>query len=1166
MSFITKHFVTNNNIPDFVKADHELFSAFIEAYYEWIEQQNDSETSSLSEVYKAVGNPGYIATHQELLVEIDETIDQFVDFFAHEVVPISLEGMKTNPRFFIKKIRELYLAKGTEKSFKLFFKLYYDENIDVFETRDNVLRASDGKYFAFPTAHLLVVDNQENASKIDYVLASLYDSDRAFVATLVSGLVIDDIGGASVIKVNLSTDIQLNSNESYFVVDTNDNELEIEVSPLLTISNLTIRNPGYLFEEKDKIFIESNELKKKFSGSVSSVKQGYVEGLKVRNRGVGYQTTDAFELKSGSIGFGTFQPTKVSKNGQIEEIQGIPLRTGNNNTGFNSTVLVDASVPLINNALVDTLPNLSYLPAGTTYALGGLPYGNTGSRGYGFQGVPFSTSIGQVTNILLSESTYFAHDSDVVINTPTSILLDNMDLKVGDKVSFQLFDENVAIEPSGFDDDSEEMRIVIRTQRVWDHIDSDGTQFDSENERVVTFNLPIGWDSENHNWRMKEIKIDTNVDSDLVWQPLLDWLDSEGANISYTFKINNGPTTIDGGEPFNATMGDSDIDGGDSFGFKLDSDIDRTWIDGGPYFSFARSFDYTIEIKFNGQYFDQLEPHHFEGLANDIEFVNSFDFVRLYHETKGMNIINVDGADIGDWKDTGYFGEVISVDASGQVAKVVSITGSPLMSDSDFRGMTADKYELMIATPFDEDGFAPSYHGLPLKNVVLQFSKLELDYELGTVSTLAKRFWTQDGFISSDYGGTLQDNFFYSDYSYRIRSKLPFAEWKEKFKTMLHPAGLVLSSEYLSNSNVQSPNDFGVATYNSDNFGSYLTFDMMNEAIYPIESGVNADNVFYATNAFEYLNSTTNSAVSMDASIQTNPINPRKKQQSGNAWWDYEPSGWTYAAPLAVTVTGTYQNLDPAVEFFNKFSTQDSDSEGYVANNYHYYNKFNRTSQDFFKTNSRQSFPGNQTIRVVKTQFEDGFMTKYSMFDTALPSLFVQTFSDSEGVSFKSPDYTKVKTDPNQYFPMYDVPRQAELMIRKERDLFKAMQESKLLTWVEADKTYYDFDAYERKWNQINTLRDFNNEGYIIKVAPKYEDYPNLVSRSKRRNKSYDFLTEDQSRYFTTNIPYTRDTWERGYLVFDKDPLDQINSIKPLPVEEPESKKDPRELMRGRRG
>ena len=140
-------------------------------------------------------------------------------------------------------------------------------------------------------------------------------------------------------------------------------------------------------------------------------------------------------------------------------------------------------------------------------------------------------------------------------------------------------------------------------------------------------------------------------------------------------------------------------------------------------------------------------------------------------------------------------------------------------------------------------------------------------------------------------------------------------------------------------------------------------------------------------------------------------------------------------------------------------------------------------------------------------------------------------------------------------------------LVRKERDLFIAMKEEKLLIWVEGSKTYYDFAAYERKWNQINTRRTINNEGYIEKLLPKLETdyYPNSIN--KNRNKYGFNLFNVADRYYTVNKPYNKDTWETGDVMFTKFnyPNGQINSVYALPVEEAITYKDPRVSMKGRK-
>lgn len=1151
---LTKYFVTNNNIPEFIKSDSVLFEAFVEAYYEWIELQNDSESLSYADVYKAVGNPGHIVNKNNIIVDIDETIDQFVDFFATEVVPISVEGMKSNPRFFIKKIRELYLAKGTPKSFKLFFKLYYNDDIDVFETRDTVLRASDGKYFSFPTSHFLVNKYEENVSLIDFTLAKLQDSDGVDVATVLSGLTIDKLNGFSIIKAELSNEVELDTKQNYSIVGLDDSTIEIGVSPLYTISNINISDGGSLFNTNDRFSVTSKSTNNQFFGTIDSAQGGYVDGIITRGRGFGYKTTDSFELKTSSGPIGSFVPSKVTSYGEIEEIDGIPLRTGIANTGFNSTNFVDVQVPISNTVLISELPKIVYIPSVDSQSILGEPYVDISGHGSGFQAIAYSNSLGKATAASLNQIPYFLNDSDVEISEVSSVLVENATMKAGDKISFQLFVNSPSA--SGFDDDFEIYKIFYHVHKIWEHDDLTDSSIITEVNIQSNPSFPVSWDSELADWVTYSPLIQT-IDANPL-QPIIDMLDSD-SNISnavmYTDVITTG---IDGGEWAITTSYDSDLDGG-----SYESGYDPfRWVDGGDSYDFAKSELHIIGVEFNGQYMDYLESQHWDRVDSDYNFYTNQESLTVERRKRSIDLESYNRVlDIGYWGDLGHYGVVQSIDSTGTVAKVVPIPGSTIPNDLEWAKYTEDKYAIVLATPFDETGYAPTNNGLPLENVVHRVSTLKLDYTLGTVTALNKKFWTQDGFISSSYGGTIQDNYYYSDYSYRIKSTIPFYDWKQKFKTLLHPAGLVLSGELVLNSEASFVSNPSASAYSSDNSSSAMTFDMMQENVNMLSSNnVNADNTFYKTNPFEY----GDTSVILDTSTQTSPISPFIKMQSGNAWWDYEPAGWVNETVLGVTVTGTYQNLVPATEFKNKSSTQDRDPDTnnlHVANNYHWYGRFQSNYNDFYKTHKRIDL--NQ-IRVAKTQFEDSFITYYTAFDSELPLGHISTFGDSNA-SFKAIDYTIFKHSDSDYFPTYSIPRSQEIKAKMGRDFLTAMKESNLLTWISEGKTYYDYEAYDKKWNGVTPERTYNNEGFVQKLHSSYYEYV-INTRSNIRSKSYDIRTIIDENLYKDSIPYNKDTWNVGDLLWDVNPIDDINTIKPTVQPNTETYLDPQISMRGRRG
>lgn len=112
--------------PSFYKTDGENFVAFVKAYYEWMETEG-SESRKILE-YR----------------DIDTTVDEFLDYFKNEYLNGLPATTQIDRKLLVKHIKDLYRSKGSTQSFKLFFKLVFNEDVDVYDPSVDVLRASDG--------------------------------------------------------------------------------------------------------------------------------------------------------------------------------------------------------------------------------------------------------------------------------------------------------------------------------------------------------------------------------------------------------------------------------------------------------------------------------------------------------------------------------------------------------------------------------------------------------------------------------------------------------------------------------------------------------------------------------------------------------------------------------------------------------------------------------------------------------------------------------------------------------------------------------------------------------------------------------------------------------------------------------------------------------------
>lgn len=117
--------IVENQLPEFIRSDYQTFVAFVKAYYEYLELEQQKDPAALR--------------------SIDSTLDSFITYFRKEYAA-NAPQILTNERFFLSKVKDLYLSKGTEASFDLLLRLMFNKEISVKYPSEQILRASDGKW------------------------------------------------------------------------------------------------------------------------------------------------------------------------------------------------------------------------------------------------------------------------------------------------------------------------------------------------------------------------------------------------------------------------------------------------------------------------------------------------------------------------------------------------------------------------------------------------------------------------------------------------------------------------------------------------------------------------------------------------------------------------------------------------------------------------------------------------------------------------------------------------------------------------------------------------------------------------------------------------------------------------------------------------------------
>lgn len=146
-------------VPGFVREEYPKFISFLEAYYEFLE--NEQFTSGTSQKNDVINK----AKQLKDIADVDQSLELFEDEFFNTFLPYLPKNTEASKDIIIKNIMPLYLSKGSEKSFKLLFRMLFDVDVKINYPRDNILRASDGRW------------NKENVLKVSSQVYSEYVSD-----------------------------------------------------------------------------------------------------------------------------------------------------------------------------------------------------------------------------------------------------------------------------------------------------------------------------------------------------------------------------------------------------------------------------------------------------------------------------------------------------------------------------------------------------------------------------------------------------------------------------------------------------------------------------------------------------------------------------------------------------------------------------------------------------------------------------------------------------------------------------------------------------------------------------------------------------------------------------------------------------------------------------
>lgn len=263
-----------SQLPEFIRSDYTTFVSFLEAYYEYLEQ--DSYAQELLQ-------------NSRKYADIDLTVSSFVDYFVNQYINLIPKTVSADKKLLVKNIKDLYNSKGSKKSYDLLFRILFNKNVDIFYPSTQILKASDGKWKQRTSIFMETITGDPNILINKTALIKTTSSLFPFV--------VENVGDA----FNTQGKV-LNVKELFF---TNDRNLPLNVGNEIEYEN--------------------------FKGRIVSIPNK----VTIINAGTGFKVGDILPLTSGTGTGAKVKVSKVTATGGIRNVQFISYGYGYDTSFYN---------------------------------------------------------------------------------------------------------------------------------------------------------------------------------------------------------------------------------------------------------------------------------------------------------------------------------------------------------------------------------------------------------------------------------------------------------------------------------------------------------------------------------------------------------------------------------------------------------------------------------------------------------------------------------------------------------------------------------------------------------------------------------------------------------------------------------------------------------------
>src|SRR5210317_2179405 len=421
---------TSNATSTVLAEDLDNNRLFISAQDKFIDGEvvvgNSSSASAVINNYK----PNPVQSIQDLLNfrDPDKVVSNFLTKFRNEFLNTLPETLSTgvDKRSLIKNIKSVYRAKGTNRGHKLFFRLLFGLESETIYPRENILRASDGK---FDTQKVLrAIGTIGDTSDL---IGRTIEGETSGATAIVENVFKFQIGANEVSEFILNSDTLLGTFQTSEVIrgtETDDDDIFIKATITGIPSTTSITNDGSLYTETDTVTVTGGG-----QGAivqVDAIGRGGITEFIIDDGGSSYEIGDDLDFTNTGTGGG-------SARAKVSIVNGGLTQETSTSTTEDHIVLEDETTrgdPYTGNKIVQEsgtgsgdITDIRIISNGNNYQ--SLPIVEVDdTNGAGAVGYAYGSEIGRVLGLKIVESGagYEASPSPPTLSLPSSLIISNL--------------------------------------------------------------------------------------------------------------------------------------------------------------------------------------------------------------------------------------------------------------------------------------------------------------------------------------------------------------------------------------------------------------------------------------------------------------------------------------------------------------------------------------------------------------------------------------------------------------------------------------------------------------------------------------------------------------------------------------------------------------------